>query len=140
MNLRFLAACTALAAAFPAVAQQNQVLVDFTGASIPSLNANPPDVVRTSTAMIFPATDVELVDTWDTMGLCGTGSVDMKVHQVRVPAARSVSLLVDKPVSDGPLYVFPVFGQLAIGEGGGGVWRRKDERFAFENGCCAALR
>jgi indole-3-acetate monooxygenase len=66
-------------------------------------------------AMIFPATDVELVDTWDTMGLCGTGSVDMKVHQLRVPAARSVSLLVDKPVADGALYVFPVFGLLAMG-------------------------
>lgn len=42
-----LSACGACAA------QQNSVLVDFTGASIPSLSTNPADVVRTSTAMIF---------------------------------------------------------------------------------------
>ena len=43
-----------LAASLPAAAQQNQVLVDFAGASIPSLNTAPPDVVRTSTPTIFP--------------------------------------------------------------------------------------
>ncbi len=47
------AACLSVSAALPAAAQQNQVLVDFTGASIPSLSTNPPDVVRTSTATIF---------------------------------------------------------------------------------------
>lgn len=66
-------------------------------------------------AMIFPREDVELVDTWQTMGLAGTGSVDMKVQGVRVPKARTVSLLTDKPRTDGPLYVFPVFGLLALG-------------------------
>lgn len=66
-------------------------------------------------AMMFPAADVELVDTWHTMGLRGSGSVDMKAHNVRVPKARTVSLLVDKPTSDGALYVFPVFGLLALG-------------------------
>ncbi len=38
-----------------AFAQQNQVLVDFTGAAIPANNTAPPDVVRTSTATIYPA-------------------------------------------------------------------------------------
>jgi indole-3-acetate monooxygenase len=66
-------------------------------------------------AMIFPASDAELIDTWHTMGLRGSGSGDMKVTGIRVPKERSVSLLVDKPQSDGALYVFPVFGLLALG-------------------------
>ena len=79
---------------------------------VPRQLANGTPEVR---AMIFPASDVELIDTWHTMGLRGTGSVDMKVNAIRVPKARSVSLLVDKPRSDGALYVFPVFGLLAMG-------------------------
>jgi indole-3-acetate monooxygenase len=66
-------------------------------------------------AMIFPASDAELIDTWHTMGLRGSGSGDMKVSGIRVPKVRSVSLLVDKPQSDGALYLFPVFGLLALG-------------------------
>ncbi len=66
-------------------------------------------------AMIFPAADAEFVDTWHTMGLRGSGSGDMKVSGIRVPKARSVSLLVDQPQADGALYVFPVFGLLALG-------------------------
>lgn len=66
-------------------------------------------------AMIFPASEVELVDTWHTMGLRGSGSVDMKVNAIRVPKVRSVSLLADQPTAGGALYVFPVFGLLALG-------------------------
>lgn len=65
--------------------------------------------------MIFPADAVELVDTWHTAGLRGTGSLDMKVSNLRVPKARSVSLIVDRPVADGALYAFPTFGMLALG-------------------------
>ncbi len=66
-------------------------------------------------AMIFPRGDAELIDTWHTMGLRGSGSGDMKVSGIRVPKGRSVSLLVDKPQSNGALYIFPVFGLLALG-------------------------
>ncbi|MFN5880782.1 MAG: acyl-CoA dehydrogenase family protein [Burkholderiales bacterium] len=66
-------------------------------------------------AMMFRAEDAELIDTWHTMGLCGTGSVDMKVQGVRVPRSRSVSLMADRPRHEGALYVFPVFGLLAMG-------------------------
>ncbi len=65
--------------------------------------------------MIFPAAEAELIDTWHTAGLCGTGSLDMQVKGLRVPRARSVSLLVDKPVEEGALYAFPAFGLLALG-------------------------
>ena len=65
--------------------------------------------------MIFPRADVELIDTWHSAGLKGTGSGDFAVKDVLVPKARSVSLIVDKPVETGPLYVFPAFGLLALG-------------------------
>ncbi len=65
--------------------------------------------------MIFPAADVQLLDTWHVMGLKGTGSGDIAVENVRVPQARSVSLVVDRPHIDGALYKFPAFGLLSLG-------------------------
>lgn len=65
--------------------------------------------------MIFPASEVEFLDTWHVMGMRGTGSGDFTVQGLKVPKARSVSLIADTPVEQGPLYVFPVFGLLAMG-------------------------
>jgi alkylation response protein AidB-like acyl-CoA dehydrogenase len=58
---------------------------------------------------------VRILDTWHVAGLRGTGSHDMTVDDVVVPAERSVSIVDDRPRADGPLYAFPVFGLLAIG-------------------------
>lgn len=65
--------------------------------------------------MFFRREDVELIDTWDASGLRGTGSGDMAVNDVRIPASRSVSFLTDRPRSTAPLYAFPPFGLLALG-------------------------
>jgi len=65
--------------------------------------------------MLFAAGDVEVIDTWTVAGLCGTGSHDIAVDALEVPADRSASLLTDAPRHDGPLYAFPVFGLLALG-------------------------
>ena len=65
--------------------------------------------------MVFPADDATLHDTWHTAGLKGTGSGDIEVADIRVPKARSVSLIADKPVADGALYAFPAFGLLSMG-------------------------
>ncbi len=65
--------------------------------------------------MVFPAAEAELIDTWRVAGLKGTGSGDIAVSDILVPKERSVSLITDKPVADGPLYAFPAFGLLALG-------------------------
>lgn len=71
--------------------------------------------VPDSRMMFFPASEVRIVDTWTVSGLRGTGSHDLEVADVFVPANRAVSLITDRPRTDGPLYRFPVFGLLALG-------------------------
>ncbi|MEI6486176.1 MAG: acyl-CoA dehydrogenase family protein [Sphingomonadales bacterium] len=65
--------------------------------------------------MVMRREEVELIDTWDALGLRGTGSGDLAAHNVRVPQGRSVSFLTDTPRHDGPLYRFAPFGLLALG-------------------------
>jgi alkylation response protein AidB-like acyl-CoA dehydrogenase len=65
--------------------------------------------------MMFPRSEVEIVDTWNVSGLRGTGSHDIAVHDVFVPAGRAISLTLDRPRRGGTLYAFPVFGLLALG-------------------------
>lgn len=65
--------------------------------------------------LLFPASDATLIDNWHVSGLCGTGSGEMLVKDLRVPKTHSVSLITDAPIQGGPLYAFPVFGLLALG-------------------------
>lgn len=68
-----------------------------------------------SRMMLFPVSDVRIHDTWTVSGLRGTGSHDFEVSEVFVPSERAISLMSDRPVADGPLFRFPVFGLLALG-------------------------
>jgi alkylation response protein AidB-like acyl-CoA dehydrogenase len=65
--------------------------------------------------MIFRAADVIIHDTWNVVGLAGTGSHDIEVADVFVPAARSVSFFTDPRTRAGALYELPAFGFLALG-------------------------
>lgn len=73
------------------------------------------DGVPETRMMLFPAADAKIHDTWHSSGLCGTGSNDMELRDVTVPRRRSLSIVSDKPVEQGALYVFPIFGLLALG-------------------------
>src|SRR5580704_17859164 len=55
----------------------------------------------------FPRQDCEILDTWHSIGLRGTGSHDYAVSDVFVPADRSLSLR-EPPVEPGPLYAMPM--------------------------------
>jgi alkylation response protein AidB-like acyl-CoA dehydrogenase len=76
--------------------------------------------------LLFPREEAKILDTWDVVGLSGTGSHDIEVRDLFVPEGRDVSLLADRPRERGPLYAFPVFGLLAVGVAavGLGVARR----------------
>lgn len=58
-------------------------------------------------AMSFAPSDVELHETWDTLGMRGTGSLDFCVQDVFVPDSASFSPITDEPHCDGPLYKLP---------------------------------
>src|SRR4051794_30829566 len=74
------------------------------------------------TLLIAPAEEVTIHDdTWDSMGLRGTGSHDIEMRDLVVPAGRAASLVADKPTARGPLYAFPVFGLLALAIGAVGL-------------------
>jgi alkylation response protein AidB-like acyl-CoA dehydrogenase len=61
----------------------------------------------------MPAESVEVIDTWSVSGLRATGSHDIAVDGLDVPAGRAASLITDAPRERGPLYAFPPFGLLA---------------------------
>ena len=57
--------------------------------------------------------DLEIEDTWQTLGLRGTGSHDAHARDVFVGAADTFSLF-EPPQVDRPLYRFPIFGFFAL--------------------------
>ena len=60
----------------------------------------------------LPTEQLQVLDTWHTLGLRGTGSHDTVAEEVFVPNERVVSIF-DGPVIDRPLYRFPPFGFFA---------------------------
>ena len=65
-------------------------------------------------AIFAPTREIELQGNWDTSGLCGTGSQDFVMKNVRVPKARA-EFGAFKIHIDRPLFRFPPFGMLASG-------------------------
>jgi alkylation response protein AidB-like acyl-CoA dehydrogenase len=58
--------------------------------------------------VFFPKDECEIIDTWRSSGLRGTGSHDFAVQDKAVPAGRTFSLMTAKPYHDGPLYRSPI--------------------------------
>lgn len=65
--------------------------------------------------MFLDATDVTFHDTWHTVGMRGTGSLDFSVDQAFVPTGRSVLPGVGRPTIECPLAAFPNYSLLAAG-------------------------
>jgi alkylation response protein AidB-like acyl-CoA dehydrogenase len=61
----------------------------------------------------MPVAEMEVIDTWHTSGLRGTGSHDAAAHDLFVPEHRTLSLF-DPPTSDAALYRFPMFAFFAL--------------------------
>lgn len=59
--------------------------------------------------------DVSIIDTWSTSGLRATGSHDVAVHDVWVPASHTVSFVGPAPAAEGPLDHFPTTALMAAG-------------------------
>ena len=65
-----------------------------------------PDGTPLMRMMMFPADACQILDTWDSVGLRGTGSHDYTVTNIFVPDDHSLSFR-EPPVQSGPLYAMP---------------------------------
>ncbi|HWX51927.1 MAG TPA: acyl-CoA dehydrogenase family protein [Solirubrobacteraceae bacterium] len=74
---------------------------------------NPPGERSLPSVVGMPKADLEILDTWHTLGLRGTGSHDVVAEQLFVPSSHMLSLF-DGPLIDRPLYRFPIFGYFAL--------------------------
>jgi alkylation response protein AidB-like acyl-CoA dehydrogenase len=70
------------------------------------------DDASVPSVMALRKSDLDVLDTWHTLGLRGTGSHDVVADEVFVPSDRVFSLF-DGPQLDRSLYRFPVFGFFA---------------------------
>ncbi len=62
----------------------------------------------------LPTDELEILDTWHTSGLRGTGSHDAVADELFVPDHHVLSLVDAPPRIDAPLYRFPIFGFFAL--------------------------
>ena len=69
----------------------------------------------TQRVCFFPAVDIEFHDTWHSVGLRGTGSLDFSVTNVRVLDAFTVRAGAANAYVDEPIARFPNFTLLALG-------------------------
>jgi indole-3-acetate monooxygenase len=83
-------------------------------------------------AMSIAPADVRILDTWDPLGMRGTGSHDFEVHGAFVPEHHSFSVLTDAARETGPLYQLPfnVLTELPVSAVGLGIARHALREFA----------
>ena len=62
----------------------------------------------------MPTADLEIVDTWDTLGLRGTGSNDVVAHGVEVAAEMLAMPMFDAPRADEPVFQLGFWGMLPV--------------------------
>ena len=67
---------------------------------------------------LVPRDEFEIVDTWHVAGLRGSGSHDVAVHDVFVPAERMTAVTREPLYEKGPLFRLPLFSRLAYNKVG----------------------
>jgi len=80
---------------------------------VPDQDAGPDRLGSTPRVAAIPREQLQVLDTWHTLGLRGTGSDDAVADEVFVPAERVLSVFAGL-VLDRPLYRFPIFGFFAL--------------------------
>lgn len=97
----------------------------FDGAKPRLTHGGVPAIVGT----FFPTREARVLDTWRPNGLAGTGSHDVEVSGVHVPAARCFEFFSTKPRPHDPLAALPLFSRLgaALAAVGIGIARRAIE-------------
>lgn len=71
-----------------------------------------PDGPPRTRMMAFPMQDATIHETWDVVGLRGTGSHDVSIEDAFVPTERSFAMWVDGPRHASRIYAFPFVGFL----------------------------
>lgn len=66
-----------------------------------------PDGAPDMRLMLFPTSDIEILDTWHVGGLRGTGSHDFRVNDLFVPEERAIAAFTARPVRPGTLFAAP---------------------------------
>src|SRR5262245_10270514 len=89
----------------------------FDGAKPRLTHGGVPAIVGT----FFPTREARVLDTWRTNGLAGTGSHDVEVSDVYVPAARCFEFFSTKPRPHDPLASLPLFSRLGASIAGVGI-------------------
>ena len=75
-----------------------------------------PNGIPETLLTVFPPSEAEIVDNWNTMGMCGTGSHDVNIKDVFIPKNRAVAWVpLEKPGAsyEGPLYRFTVWAAIS---------------------------
>ncbi len=82
-------------------------------------------------ALAFPANEVEIIETWDPVGMRGTGSHDFRVGSSLVPLRRTFGVFDDWPFERGPLYRYPFasIAEMSFGAVGLGIGRHAIDEF-----------
>lgn len=80
------------------------------GCVLPSEDQRPLPVLA-----LFRRDELEIIDTWNPLGLAGSGSHDYEVRDVRIDADRVLRLGALQSYAESPMYKLPLFPMIAPG-------------------------
>jgi alkylation response protein AidB-like acyl-CoA dehydrogenase len=63
---------------------------------------------------MFPRDAASIIDTWHSLGLRGTGSHDIEVHDLRIPIEQTAAPMLDDPAGNGSLARLGFFPLLTV--------------------------